>query len=225
MNSPSKPVRVMLVDDHPIVKMGLKVMLEQSGDLAVVGEASDGLEAVEMAERLRPDIIVMDVMMPQLDGIEACRIIMEKLPETQVLMLTASLERDAVIEAVAAGATGYLQKYSGGEQLEEVVRAIAAGSLRIPQDALKRSLALVRDELWEKSRRGPNTLTARERELLTQFASGNPYGSIAEAKGISPVTVRNTIARVQNKLGLDTKQELVIWAVRHGLLEEREPED
>ena len=220
MNTPDKQIRVMLVDDHPVVKMGLKGMLEQSGDFAVVGEASDGVEAVEAAERLKPDVIVMDVMMPELDGIEACRTIMEKLPETQVLMLTASLEKDAVIEAVAAGATGFLQKYSGGEALEATVRAIAAGRLRIPDEALKRTLALVRDELWEKSRRASTTLTSRERELLTDFARGEPYARIAEAKGISPVTVRNTIARVQDKLGLDTKQELVIWSVKNGLVED-----
>ena len=220
MDSPEKPIRVMLVDDHPVVKMGLKGLLEQSVDIAVVGEASDGVEAVEEAERLKPDVIVMDVMMPELDGVEACRVIMEKLPETQVLMLTASLEKDAVIEAVAAGATGFLQKYSGGEALEATVRAIAAGRLRIPDEALKRTLALVRDELWEKSRRASTTLTARERELLTDFARGEPYARIAEAKGISPVTVRNTIARIQDKLGLDTKQELVIWSVKNGLVED-----
>ena len=223
MNSSDKRVRVMLVDDHPVVKMGLKMMLEQSRGFEVVGEASDGVEAVATAEQLQPDVIVMDVMMPELDGIEACRTIMEKLPATQVLMLTASTEKDAVIEAVAAGATGYLQKYSGGEALEEAVRAIAAGRLRIPDEALKRTLALVRSELWEKTRRKPDSLTARERELLTLFASGDPYARIAEAKGIRPVTVRNTISRVQDKLGLDSKQELVIWAVKSGLVQEREP--
>ena len=225
MNSSGEPIRVMLVDDHPVVTMGLKGMLEHSGEFEVVGEAYDGVEAVETAERLKPAVIVMDVMMPRLDGIEACRLIMEKLPETQVLMLTASTEKDAVIEAVAAGATGFLQKYSGGEKLGEAVRALANGRLRIPDTALKRTLDLVRDELWEKSRRAPNLLTARERELLALFASGEPYARIAAAKGISPVTVRNTISRVQDKLGLDTKQELVVWAVRNGLVQDPLPSD
>ncbi len=225
MNSSREPIRIMLVDDHPVVMMGLKAMLEQSGDFEVVGEAYDGIEAVEMAERLKPDVIVMDVMMPRLDGIEACRAIMEKLPETQVLMLTASVEKDAVIESVAAGATGYLQKYSGGERLEEAVRDIAAGRLRIPDEVLKKALDLVRGELWEKSRRASTTLTEREREFLTQFAVGNSYARIAEANGISPVTVRNTIARVHDKLGLDTKQELVVWAVKNGLVQDPVPSD
>ena len=219
MNSSGESIRVMLVDDHPVVTMGLRGILEQSGNFKVVGEVWDGAEAVERAERLKPDVIVMDVMMPGLDGIEACRAIMEMLPDTKVLMLTASTEKNAVIESVAAGATGYLQKYSGGEQLEEAVQAIASGSLRIPDAALKRTLDLIRDELWEKRRRASDPLTARERELLTEFAVGNSYASIAKAKGISPVTVRNTIARVQDKLGLDSKQELVIWAVKNGLVQ------
>ena len=222
MTSSRGPIRVMLVDDHPVVMRGLREMLGDLRDLEIVGEASDGVEAVEAAERLEPDVIVMDVLMPRLDGIEACREIMEKLPATQVLMLTASTEKDAVIEAVAAGATGYLQKYSGGEELERAIREITEGHLRIPNGALRRALALVRGELWEKTRRAPNALTPRERELLALFASGDPYARIAEAKGISPVTVRNTISRVQDKLGLDTKQELVIWAVKNGLVVETE---
>lgn len=223
MTSSGEPIRVMLVDDHPVVTSGLRGMLEGSRDLEIVGEASDGVEAIETAQRLKPDVIVMDVMMPRLDGIEACREIMERLPSTQVLMLTASTEKDAVIEAVAAGATGYLQKYSGGEELEQAVRDIVRGRLMISHETLRRALALVRGELWEKTRRAPNALTVRERELLTLFASGDPYARIAEAKGISPVTVRNTISRVQDKLGLDTKQELVIWAVKNGLVLEPEP--
>ncbi len=220
MISSGEPIRVLVVDDHPVVKKGLRVILEDLKDLEIVGEASDGVAAVEGAERLKPDVIIMDVMMPGMDGIEACREIMEKLPATQVLMLTASTERDAVIEAVAAGAAGYLQKYSGGEELEKAIRDVAEGRLRIPNGALRRTLAMVRDELWEKTRYASSALTERERELLTSFASGNPYPRIAKAKGISPVTVRNTISRVQDKLGLDTKQELVIWAVRNGLVPE-----
>ena len=222
MSSPI-PFRVMLVDDHPIVRRSLLEILESSRNFEVVGEASDGMEAVETAERVEPDVIVMDLMMPRLDGVEACRQIMEKLPDTQVLMLTASAEEDAVIEAVAAGATGCLQKHSGGKELEEAVRAIAEGRLRISDEAMRRTLVMIRGELWGKTRRGSSTPTARERELLALFARGEPYGRIGEAKGIRPVTVRNTISRVQEKLGLDTKKELVIWAVRNGLVDDLEP--
>ncbi len=219
MNASERPVRVMLVDDHPIVTMGLRMLLGSATDMEIVGVAVDGLDAVEKSELLKLDVIVMDVMMPRLDGIEACRTIMENLPETRVLMLTASNEKDAVIEAVAAGATGYLQKYSGTEDVGEAIRAVAGGGLRITDEAMKRTLALVRDGLWEQVRRGSGVLTPRERELLALFAKGEPYVRIADVKGISPITVRNTIARLQDKLALDNKQELVVWAVRNGLVD------
>ena len=102
-------IRVMVVDDHPVVRSGLRDVLEASGRCEVVGQAGDGEEAVEMVEDLNPDVIVMDVIMPRKDGIDACREIMERLPDTRVMMLTAATEEDAVIEAIAAGATGYLQ--------------------------------------------------------------------------------------------------------------------
>ena len=109
--SPADRTRVMVVDDHPVMRRGLKDVLEASERLEVVGQAGDGEEAVTTVEELAPQVIIMDVMMPRKDGIEACREIMELLPDTRVLMLTASTEIDAVLESVAAGATGYLQKY------------------------------------------------------------------------------------------------------------------
>lgn len=220
MKSSGKPITLLIVDDHPVVRRGLKAMLQDAGGIRIIGEAASGLEAVELAQSLEPQVIIMDVLMPGLDGIEACREITEKLPSTQVLMLTASTERDAVIEAVAAGATGYLQKYSGGEELEQAVRSLAEGRLVMPQDALRRTLRMIRGELWQKTRGGLNTLTERERELLTPFVNGESYSRIAEAKNIRPVTVRNTITRIQEKLTLTTKQELVIWAVKNGLVQE-----
>ena len=117
MSTESNRIRVLLADDHSIVLEGLQVMLERSGEFEVVGQARDGEEAVRAAAELSPDVIVMDVMMPNKDGVEACREIMESAPDTRVIMLTASTEEDAVIEAVAAGATGYLQKVSGMDRL------------------------------------------------------------------------------------------------------------
>ena len=110
-------IRVMVVDDHPIMRNGLRDVLEESGRFVVVGQAGDGEEALRIVEELQPQVIVMDVIMPRMDGIDACRAIMELLPATRVLMLTAAPEEDAVIDAVAAGATGFLQKYSRPEEL------------------------------------------------------------------------------------------------------------
>ena len=212
----------MLVDDHPIVRDGLQEVLERSGDFEVVGQAGDGVEAVATAEGLDPDVIVMDVMMPHKDGVEACREIMALLPHTRVLMLTASTEEDAVVEAIAAGAMGYLQKYSGKEELLAAVRAVAEGRLRIPDETVRRVLSIIRSMPELTGRRGSDTLTTREREILTLFASGKSYAQIAEVKGNSPVTIRNAVYHIQGKLGVRTKQEIVVWAVRNGLLDDVE---
>ena len=136
------------------------------------------------------------------------------------MMLTASTEEDAVIEAIAAGATGYLQKYSRPEELVEAVLDVAEGRLRIPDKAVRMVFAMLRGQLKLVSRLPLDKLTALERETLTLFASGRSYTEIAEARGNSTVTVRNTLYRVQDRLGIKSKQELVIWAVRNGLVDD-----
>ena len=222
--SSSNRIRVMLVDDHPIMRRGLRDVLEDSGAFDVVGQAADGVEAVRTAQELRPDVIVMDVMMPKKDGVEACRDILDLLPDAKVLMLTASTEEDAVIEAIAAGATGFVQKYSGSDELVDTLRQVAEGRLMIPDDAVRRVFKLLRGGTVLMP--GPKVLTVREREVLTHFAQGKPYARIADALGVSTATVRNAIYRIQNKLGVESKQEIVVWAVQNGLLdgEETQPE-
>ena len=210
----------MVVDDHPIMRKALSDVLEESGRFVVVGQAGDGEEALRIAEALKPDVVVMDVIMPRKNGIEACQEIMELLPDTRVIVLTAATEEDAVIDAVAAGATGYLQKYSSPEELVEAVLDVAEGRLRVPDEAMKRVFAMLRGRRQLVSPQPMDKLTALERETLTLFASGTPYAEVAEARGISVVTVRNTLYRIQDKLGIETKQELVIWAVRNGLVDD-----
>ena len=212
--------RVMLVDDHEIMRDGLREVLERSGDFEVVGQAGDGDAAVRIALNLKPDVIIMDVMMPLKNGIEACREITEVLPETRVLILTASSEEDAVIEAVAAGATGYLPKYSGKAQLLCTVRDVAGGEYRIPADAIRRAFAGIRAASGQAGTPRPGRLTARELEILTLFSQGLTYADIANVRGNKWVTIRNAIYGIQNKLGIETKQELVVWAVRNGLLDD-----
>ena len=182
--------------------------------------AGDGVEAVSMAQGLEPEVIVMDVIMPNKDGVDACREIMELLPDTRVLMLTASTTEDAVIEAIAAGATGYLQKHSGPEELAEAIREVAQGRLRIPDKAIRRVFELIRGQRGLTANRALERMTAGEREILTLFASGRSYAQIAEARGNKTVSVRNAVYRIQDKVGVHSKQELVVWAVRNGLLDE-----
>ena len=218
--STAERIRVMVVDDHPLMRSGLRDALEESGRFEVVGQAADGEEAVRTVDELKPEVIVMDVIMPNKDGIDACREIMELLPETRVLMLTASTEEDAVIEAIAAGATGYLQKYSRPDEFVEAVLDVAGGGLRIPDKAVRMVFAMLRGQRKLVSRLPLDKLTALERETLTLFARGRSYTEIAEARGNTTATVRNTLYRIQDKLGIGTKQELVVWAVRNGLVDD-----
>ncbi len=217
MSTESRRIRVLLADDHSIMREGLQLMLERSEEFEVVGHARDGVEAVKAASELSPDVIVMDVMMPKKDGVEACREIMESLPDTRVIMLTASTEADAVIEAVAAGATGYLQKVSGMDQLLSTVKVVAAGEMRLPPEVVRRVFARIRSGANAEEEAD---LTPREKEILASFSQGRSYAAIAEARGVKPVTIRNAIYTIQVKLGLDTKQEIVVWAVRNGLLDD-----
>ena len=209
---------VLLVDDHEMMRDGLREALERSELFQVVGEAGDGAAAVAAAQRLKPDVIIMDVIMPVQDGIEACREIMEILPDTKVLVLTASMEEDAVVEAAAAGASGYLQKFYGIERLLQTVQGVAAGEYRMPAEAMKRAFAGLRRAEVKLRAYELQKLTPREREIITLFAQGLSYAEIAEARGNKPVTIRNAVYGIQDKLGVETKQALVVWAVRNGLL-------
>ena len=208
---------VMLVDDHSIMRDLLRDALEQTGEFRVVAQAADGQEALRIVQEAAPDVIVMDVIMPALDGIEACRQITDLLPDTKVLMLTASNEQDAIVRSIAAGATGYLQKYSGKEQLLATLREVAEGEFRIPGDAARRLSRAVRSGPADGTDEQLATLTQREKEILKLFAQGLSYQEIGEIRNNSALTVRNAVSGVQRKLGFKTRQQMVVWAVRTGL--------
>ena len=217
MSTESRRIRVLLADDHAVTREGLQVILERSEEFEVVGQARDGVEAVKAASELSPDLIVMDVMMPRKDGVEACREIMESLPETRVLMLTASTEANAVIEAVAAGAAGYLQKVAGMGQVLGMMKSAAAGEGRLPTEVVRRVFHRMRSEAKSKQQ---IDLTQREKEILVSFCRGMSYVAIAEAREVKVVTIRNAIYTIQVKLGVDSKQEVVVWAAQNGLLDD-----
>ena len=218
--STTERIKVMVADDHPIMRHGLRDALEDEPDFEVVGLAANGVEAVGTAQCVQPDVIVMDVMMPDRDGVEACREIMELLPDTKVLMLTASTDEDAVVAAVAAGATGYLQKHAAPEELADTIRNVAAGRLCIPDGAIRRVLALISGNRALVASQALEKITDTEKEILRMFAGGKSYAQIAEARGNRTASIRNAIYRIQEKLGVGSNQEVVVWAVRNGLLDD-----
>ena len=210
---------VMLVDDHSIMRDLLRDALENTGEFQVVAQAADGPEALRLVQEAAPDVIVMDVIMPVMDGIEACRGITELLPDTRVLMLTASNEQDAIVRSIAAGATGYLQKYSGIEELLATLREVSQGEFRIPGNAARRLARAVRISSNAAASERLDTLTDREREILKLFAEGLTYQEIGEIRNNSALTVRNAVSGVQKKLGFQARHQMVVWAVRSGLVD------
>ena len=219
MPTPSE-IKVMIVDDHAIMREGLKEIMDRAGDLKVVAEASDGEEAVATAKKAQPDVVIMNIDMPLKGGIDACKEIKDALPDTKVLMLTGLSDDDSVIRSVAAGATGYLHKYCTREKFLATLRDVADGEFRVPADTMRRVFSSVRYKAPDDESANLGTLTPRERDILALFSQGMSYSQIAEAKGNRPLTVRNAIYTIQNKLRVKTKQELVVRAVRSGLLDE-----
>ncbi len=215
-----EPVKVMLVDDHQIMLDGLRKLLESSGNFEVVGLTRDADEAVAMAHELEPDVVILDVIMPGKNGIDACRDIIAAQPDTRVLILTASNEDETVIDAISAGATGYLRKLSGAQKLLETIRDVADGEYRLPQEVMRRVFAGIRTTPRLVDPSGMSRLTEREKQILKLFAWGRSYADIAKLRGNQTVTIRNAVYGIQHKLGVRSKQEMVLWAARNGLLDD-----
>jgi DNA-binding NarL/FixJ family response regulator len=211
-----KPVRVLVVDDHPMWRDGVARDLDEAG-CQVVGTAGDGAAAVRIANATRPDVVVMDLQLPQLSGVEATRQIIEAHPETKVLVLSASGEPEDVLEAVKAGATGYLVKSASAAELLDAVHRTAVGD-----PVFTAGLAgLVLGEFRRMSTAGPVQddvkLTERETEVLRLVAKGLTYKQIAERLFLSHRTVQNHVQNTLNKLHLHTRYELVRYALQKGL--------
>jgi two-component system response regulator DevR len=204
----------MLVDDHEIVRFGLRSLIDSEPDMQVVGEAIDGASAIRQAEALRPDVIVMDIRMGPLDGIEACREIRARLPEVAVLMFTSFGTDEAVMSALVAGASGFLVKNTGRDDLLRAIRALAEGhSLLDPAVTRRVTEQLV--ALASKSEPAEiAALSPREREVLLRIAEGDTNRQIAERLVISEATARNHVSHVLEKLGLSRRSEAAALAAR-----------
>lgn len=209
-------IRVLLVDDHTVVRRGLRLAFELEHDLEVVGEAANGQEAVERVAELLPDVVVMDLLMPVMNGVEATRTIRQAHPEVEVVALTSVLEDRLVVDAVEAGAAGYLLKETRPDELFEAVRAAARGEVRLDPRAQQR---LVR-EMRAGGRAEP--LTEREREVLALIASGATNKAIAQRLSIAEATVKSHVSSVLSKLDLRSRTQAALYALREGLVV-REP--
>jgi DNA-binding NarL/FixJ family response regulator len=211
-------ISVVLADDHPVVRRGVRAILESEADFCVMGEASDGLEAVRVVERLQPDVVVLDLMMPGLSGLEALRIVRQRAPKTRVVVLSMHSSNAFIAEALKNGAIGYVLKGCSEETLIQAVRAAAEGK-RFLSSSVK-EIAI--DAYIEQAKAGPfdphETLTAREREVLQLAAEGKTSPEIAARLHISPRTVENHRTHLMQKLGLQNQSELVRHALRHGLI-------
>lgn len=198
-------IRVLLVDDHAMVRAGLQRLLDQKADIVVVGEAENGPDAIELAAALNPDVILMDVSMPGLSGIEATRHIMENGTRPSIVMLTASNDRRSVVHAIDAGALGYLMKDAEPSALIEGVRSAAAGNAPLDPRAA-RSLLDSR-----RATRQP-ALTDREQEVLLWVSQGLPNKSIASRLGIREKTVKAHLTRIFSELGVTDRTQAALWA-------------
>jgi DNA-binding NarL/FixJ family response regulator len=210
--------RVLLVDDHELVRQGIAAMLHGAPDLQVVGEAKTGREALEVARRELPDVVLMDVRMPDMDGLEATRKIKEERPRTAVIMLTMHDNPTYLRDAVRAGAAGYLLKDVSKEELIDAVKQVATGGAFIESQMLKGMLSEMKP-----SGAGPSTaaknLTKREREILGLVAEGMSNREIAERLVLSPETVKSHVAAILEKLNVSDRTQAAIYAVRNGLVE------
>ncbi len=211
MADSARTIRVLLVDDHTVVRQGLRMVMSLEDDLEVVGEAANGREAVEAVASLAPEVVLMDLLMPVMNGVEAIRAIKADRPEVEVVALTSVLEDRMVVDAVEAGAAGYLLKETGPDALFEAIRAASRGEVRLDPRAQKRLLREVRTPTMRES------LTPRETDTLRLVAKGLANKEIAAQLGVSEVTIKTHVSSVLSKLDLQSRTQAALFALKEGL--------
>jgi DNA-binding NarL/FixJ family response regulator len=211
-------ISIILADDHPVVHRGMQALLERERDFSIVGVAADGLETVGLTERLKPDVLVLDLMMPGLSGLEVLRILRERSPQTRIVILSMHSSSAFVVQALQNGAAGYVLKESTEENLVHAVREAAAGRRFLSPPVTEIAI----NTYIEQSKTGPfdphETLTPRQREVLQLAAEGKTNAEIAERLNISQRTVENHRATLMHRLGLRNQTELIRYAIRRGLI-------
>lgn len=213
------PIRILLADDHNVMRAGLRLLLERQSGFKVTSEASDGRQAVEQAEATKPDVVVLDIAMPNLGGIEAAQRISAMLPQARIIILSMHSDESYVLRALKAGAKGYLLKDSAENDLIEAIRAVSQGKAFFSPEI---SNILVEDYVREMKKRGTEDsyelLTPREREILQLLAEGKSNKDIATSLNLSLYTVETHRRNLQDKLNLHSLAELILYAVRKGII-------
>jgi DNA-binding NarL/FixJ family response regulator len=216
MSDDHERIRIMLVDDHEVVRRGLRGFLELQPDIEVVGEAPDGLEAVRLAGELAPDVILMDLLMPKMDGLAAIAAIKHAAPMIEIIAVTSFIEEEKVTSALEAGASGYLLKDADAEAVAAAIRAAHAGEVHLDA-AVARLLA---QRLRSRRDEEPvEPLTPREREVLAQLGHGASNKEIAHQLDITERTARTHVSNILGKLGLTSRTQAALWAVEHKLVD------
>ena len=205
-------IRILIADDHSVVRQGLRMFLALDAGLEVVGEAADGVEALRLARELRPDVVLMDLIMPGMDGAAATAAIRAEMPDTEVVALTSVLEDASVIGAVRAGAIGYLLKNTEADALRKAIRAAAAGQVQLSPEAAARLMREVR------APESPEALSERETEVLRLVAQGRANKQIAAQLHIGEKTVKTHVSNILAKLGVQSRTQAALYAVRIGLV-------
>ncbi|MBE3576679.1 MAG: response regulator transcription factor [Limnochordales bacterium] len=214
------PVTVLIVDDHELVRVGLRSVLSRTDDIRVVGEAGSGEEALARIAELKPQVVLLDLRLPGMSGLETCRRIKQEHPQVAVVILTSFADDEEIMGAVRAGASGYLLKQIGSSQLVEAVRAVAAGNSFLAPEVTTRLLAHLREGMAGAPAGESqllSELTPHERRILQLIASGLTNREIAARLRLSEKTVRNYVSSILNKLGLNNRAEAAAFAVRHRL--------
>jgi two-component system response regulator DevR len=208
-------LRLLLVDDHQLVRVGLRALLEGEPGFEVLGEAATAAEAIQAAGRLQPDVVLMDIRLPDQSGIDACQQIRQRWPAIQVLMLTSFTDEDLVLEAINAGAAGYILKQVGTDDLVQAVRAVGQGDAVLDPAVTRKVLARVRRAEQEGHSAAFGDLSERELQVLALVAEGKTNAEIGDALALSEKTVRNHVSAILSKLNLTNRIEAATYAVRH----------
>jgi two-component system, NarL family, response regulator LiaR len=215
MTTAQEQIRVMIVDDHAVVREGLRTYLELEDRFVLVGEASNGREAADKVRALKPDVVLMDLLMPVMDGIEATRAIKQNAPDVKVIVLTSFTDDEHIMPAIEAGATGYLLKDVSAEDLVKAIQGAHQGQAQLHPEVARKLMEQVRQP--RKSERPGEDLTPREMEVLRLIASGMSNKEIARELVMTERTVKGHVSNILGKLNLQDRTQAALYAVRHGL--------